>query len=90
LKTTISKLWKSIRRNPVINAFLIAVAAQIAHDFLAHEIDWTNILGYLSMVLIGVATREFTVPLSEHQDKIMEEMSRPRPTPGIPFPEKGE
>jgi hypothetical protein len=64
----VRKFWKSVKRNPVINAFVIACATQIAHDYLANQIDWTNVVGYLAMVLIGVATREFTVPLSTHHD----------------------
>lgn len=68
MKQTVSKFWKSIRRNPVINGFILATVAQISHDFLAKQIDWTNIIGYLSLVLIGVATREFTVPVSEHEN----------------------
>lgn len=59
------KFWNSVKRNPVINAFVIATVAQIAHDYLADQIDWTNITGYISMVLIGVAARQFTVPASE-------------------------
>lgn len=60
-------IWTSIRRNPVINAFLIAVATQIAHDVIANEVDWTNVAGYLAMVAIAVATREFTSPAKEKQ-----------------------
>lgn len=59
-------IWKSIRRNPVINAFVLALAGQVAHDYLANQIDWTNIVGYFSLVFIGVAAREFTVPENEH------------------------
>lgn len=64
------KLWKSIRRNPVINAFVLALAGQVAHDYLAKQIDWTNIVGYLSLVFIGVAAREFTVPENEHEERM--------------------
>lgn len=64
----LSTIWKSIKRNPVINAFLIAVATQIAHDVIANEVDWTNIVGYLAMVCIAVAAREFTVPVKENKN----------------------
>jgi hypothetical protein len=60
------KFWKSIKRNPVINGFIAAVIGQLAHDYLANQIDWTNIIGYFGMLLIGVAVREFTVPYKEH------------------------
>lgn len=86
----IRSLWKSIRRNPVINAFLLAVGLQIAHDWLANQIDWTNIAVYLSTVCMAVFTREFTVPVNEHEtavaDARMKALAIPRPTPGIEFP----
>lgn len=67
---TLKNLWISVKRNPVINAFVFAVATQVAHDYLAHEIDWTNILGYISTLLVGVFVRSFVVPLSEHRDVV--------------------
>lgn len=67
MKRFITKLWKPVRRNPVINAFLFAVVTQIGHDFFANQIDWTNIVGYLAMVGMAVMAREFTVPNKEHQ-----------------------
>lgn len=62
------KLWKSIKRNPVINGFILALFGQIAHDYLANQIDWTNWVGYFGMVFIAVAVREFTVPEKEHRE----------------------
>lgn len=67
MKSLLAKLWVSIRRNPVINAFLFAVATQIGHDFFANQIDWTNIVGYLAMVGLAVMARGFTVPAKEHE-----------------------
>lgn len=77
-----SKVWKSVRRNPVINAFLLAMLAQFAHDYFAKQVDWTNIVGYVAMVFIGVATRMFTVPEKEHaevtahRDTLAEDLNR--------------
>ena len=54
-----------MKRNPVIMGFLFALVAQLFHDYTANQIDWTNILGYLATLFIGVWVREFTVPLKE-------------------------
>ncbi|MFG2268092.1 hypothetical protein [Streptomyces sp. NPDC048720] len=64
----ISQAWRSIRRNPVICGFAFAIAAQLAHDYLANQIDWTNICGYLATMAVGVFVREFVVPLSKHEE----------------------
>jgi hypothetical protein len=64
----LKKLWITVRRNPVINAFLAAVAIQIAHDALANQIDWTNILGYLATVLLGVMARALVTPNAKHEE----------------------
>lgn len=82
----IRSAWKSIRRNPVLNAFAFALVAQIGHDFFANQIDWTNITLYLGTTLLAVATREFTVPTNEHDKAISEAYMRglviPHATPG--------
>ena len=70
MKATIAKFWKSIKRNPVIMGFIFALLTQLAHDYLANEIDWTNILGYLGTLCVGVFVREFTVSLSTHRDVV--------------------
>lgn len=60
-------LWHRIQRNPVINAFVLAMVTQLLHDYLANQIDWTNIAGYLATVFIGIWARENVVPLKEHK-----------------------
>jgi len=66
--TLLRRFWHSIKRNPVINGFIAAMFAQLAHDYFANQIDWTNIVGYFSMLFIGVAVREFTVPAKENEE----------------------
>jgi hypothetical protein len=62
----VRSLWISIKRNPVINAVLAAVAIQIAQDYLAGRIDTQHIAGYLFTVGVGVIARHFTMPVKEH------------------------
>ena len=66
MKRTLTKFWISVKRNPVINGYLIAIALQIYLDYTTNNIDFAHILGYLATVVMSVAVREFTVPLSEH------------------------
>lgn len=63
-------LGRIIKRNPVINGFIVAMLAQFAHDYMANEIDWTNIAGYFATLFIAVAVRERTVPLGDHEKKV--------------------
>jgi hypothetical protein len=63
----VRKLWHSIRRNPVINAVILAALTQFFQDYVSHEIDWTHFWSYAATLAFGVMAREFTVPLSEHQ-----------------------
>lgn len=63
-----NRLWVSIKRNPVINAFLAAVLLQVLQDWQANNIDWPHIFGYLATVCIAVAARMFVVPVEKHED----------------------
>lgn len=63
-----NKIWGSIKRNPVINAFMAAVLFQLTQDYLAHEINWAHFAGYFATLCLGVIARGFTVPLSKHED----------------------
>jgi hypothetical protein len=65
MKTTLLNWWVAIKRNPVINGFLIAVATQVLQDWRAGNIDFAHIFGYLAAVFIAVATRHFTTPAKE-------------------------
>lgn len=60
-------LLNVIKRNPVINGFILMILAQFLHDYMANEIDWTNISGYVASLFIAVAVRERTVPLAKHE-----------------------
>lgn len=62
------KFWNAVRRNPVVNAFVIAAATQFFQDWRAGNIDTAHILGYVSMLVISVAARQFTVPTKEHEE----------------------
>lgn len=100
MRTTIANVWTSIKRNPVINAFLGAVVLQVLQDWRAGNIDFAHIFGYLATVCLAVVARTFTVPYNEHVETVenfeiakreayMKGISTSRATPGIPF-EKGD
>ena len=65
-----NRIWTSIRRNPVINAFILAALAQLSQDYIAGDIDFAHILSYLATLCFGVMARGFAVPLTEHEDTI--------------------
>lgn len=64
----VRNLWTSIKRNPVINAFILAAIGQVLNDYLNNEIGWDNLGVYISTVAIGVIARMFTVPESENRE----------------------
>lgn len=64
------KIWKSVKRNPVLNAFALAVATQIWQDYVLGKIDWAHFFGYLFTLILGVIARFFTVPESEHREEL--------------------
>lgn len=66
-----TKLWNSIKRNPVINAFILAAICQVVNDYLNNEIGWDNLGVYIGTVCIGVIARMFTVPEVEHAAKMV-------------------
>lgn len=61
----ISRVWNSIRRNPVINAFVLATTVQFLQDFQAGQIDRAHISGYLLNLILGVAARRLVTPTRE-------------------------
>lgn len=61
----VRRAWFVIRRNPVINAFMVAVLIQFLQDLRANAIDWPHFAGYASALLLGVMARTFTVPKAE-------------------------
>jgi metal-dependent HD superfamily phosphatase/phosphodiesterase len=88
------KLWNSIKRNPVLNIFILTALGQFLHDVLANAVDWDNLAVYMATLAMGVIARMFVVPETEHLDAVekayMEGLSKPHATPGIPFPKDGE
>jgi hypothetical protein len=67
MKQICKAIWNKVRNNPVIIAFLTAVATQVFQDWQTNRIDWTHFWGYLVMVFIAVATRELVVPNRKHE-----------------------
>lgn len=67
---TLKNFWVSIKRNPVVLAFLTAVAMQVFQDYMANSIDWAHFFGYISMVCLSVIARGFTVPAKEHSETV--------------------
>lgn len=68
MKTFLRKLVKSVKRNPVILAFLVAVATQVFQDYQANAINWAHFWGYLAMVCISVVARGLVVPVKDHEE----------------------
>jgi hypothetical protein len=64
------KIWHSIKRNPVVNFFVLTAIGQMSQDYLTGQIDFEHITGYIATVLIGIIARMFTVPVTEHEDMI--------------------
>ena len=71
MNSFLRKTLLSIKRNPVINAFLLAVLVQVLQDWRANNIDFAHIFGYLATVCIAVATRMFVVPFREHENTLV-------------------
>lgn len=82
----VKKLWNSIKRNPVINFFVLTAIGQMAQDYILGNIDWEHITGYVATVCIGVLARMFVVPVEEHEDKVQDAYMKglviPHATPG--------
>lgn len=66
----VRNIWVSIKRNPVVIAFLVAVGSQAFQDWQNNKIDVSHIWGYAVMLFISVAARQFTVPAKEHEDTV--------------------
>lgn len=62
-------IWSKVKRNPVLNAFAIAVVTQFLQDLQAGNIDFAHICGYLAALALGVWAREFTTPAKEANQK---------------------
>lgn len=66
---TFEKFWRSIKRNPVVNVFVIGVLAQAAnHAINVGDFDLRNFAFYAFQLALAAIAREFVVPLSEHNE----------------------
>lgn len=70
MKRTLVKLWSRVRRNPVVVAFVAAVAAQVWQDWVTNQIDWGHFFGYLLTVCLGIIAREKVTPTRSVLEKI--------------------
>jgi hypothetical protein len=62
---------KSIKRNPVIVAALVAIVAQaIQHAIETNDWNVQTIGTYLLQLAMAYVAREFTVPHFEHQEEV--------------------
>lgn len=68
--TFLRNIWSAVKRNPVLIAFLTAVAAQVFQDWQTNNIDWTHFWGYIFTVFVSIIARNFTVPAREHSDTV--------------------
>lgn len=68
---TFKKFWTGVKRNPVINAFIVAVLMQLFQDWQANTIDWPHFWGYLFTLSLSIMARSFTVPAKEHEEKVL-------------------
>ncbi len=79
------KLWKSVKRNPVLNFFVLTAIGQFSQDYITGNVDWDHFTGYVATVLIGVIARMFTVPVDKHEAEVekayMKGLSIPHATP---------
>lgn len=74
--TLLKKFWRSIKRNPVINVFVVGVTAQaINHAISVGDFELKNIAFYAMQIALAAIAREFVVPLNEHE-KLKESVSK--------------
>lgn len=62
-----SEIIRRIKRNPVLNIFILTALGQFSHDYLAGAVDWDNFTVYIATLAMGVIARMFAVPTSEHE-----------------------
>lgn len=63
------RLWKSIKRNPIINTVLVAIVAQAIVEAMEDgHYDLRTISTYALQLSLAYVAREFTVPHSDYKD----------------------
>lgn len=74
MKTSIGTIfktaWQKIKRNPVLNAMVLAMVTQFLQDWRAGNLDLWHSIGYIAGIALGVWAREFTVPEKKHREAI--------------------
>lgn len=65
-----NSLWRSIKRNPVLNFFVAAAITQFSQDYIAGDIDWAHFTSYAATLAFGIAARMFVVPLRDHENTV--------------------
>lgn len=90
MKQAARKLWKSVKRNPVLNFFVLTAIGQFSQDYITGNVDWDHFTGYVATVLIGVIARMFTVPVDEHKAEVVKAYKTGLTTPyATPANEEG-
>lgn len=84
-------MWNSVKRNPVINAAIVAIVGQvIVHAIENGEYDVKTLSVYALQLSLAFVAREFTVPYKEHEIEVKESYMRglvvPHAAPGEEFP----
>lgn len=77
----LSDLWRRVKRNPVINAFIAAIIVQFINDYTSGNVDWQHITAYVGTLVLGAIARSFVVPKKEAEQARMRALAAPRPFP---------
>lgn len=65
------RLWKSIKRNPIINTVLVAIVAQAIVEAMEDgHYDLRTISTYALQLSLAYVAREFTVPHKEYKEEV--------------------
>lgn len=66
-----NSLWKTIKRNPIINVAVIAIIAQAIVEAMGDgKYDLREIATYALQLSLAYVAREFTVPYEEHKKEV--------------------
>lgn len=67
------KIWSSVKRNPVINAAIVAIIGQAITQAIENgHYDVKTIATYALQLSLAYVAREFTVPVKEHENALNE------------------
>jgi hypothetical protein len=69
-------VWRSVKRNPIINVAVLAIIAQAIVEAMEDgHYDLKTIATYALQLSLAYVAREFTVPAKEHEAE-MQELTR--------------